>query len=171
MSSFRVPAHKLPRGDTRRCPRLLKVTAACVLLVAVAGCGENEGAASGATARAYVAGPLCAGAEKELARHGGEAGDVHVRAICLPRVESLHKLDLAQIGANARRATEDSTAVGYIGEPTRAASRFSEPILETAGIAQLSQISGVAAMKKLLDAVAKAGNSGSLRQSVNDELE
>lgn len=91
--------------------------------------------------------------------------------ICLPSAESKGKLDLAQIGANARRATEDAATIGYIGEPTRAASRFSEPILETAGIAQLSQTSGTAAMKKLLQAVSDAGNSGSLRESVLSKLE
>jgi len=167
-----VLAHKLLRGNPRRSTRSLKAAfiASCFLLVA--GCGESEGVSSGATVSAYVAGPLCAGAKRELARHGGEAGDVHVRAICLPSAESAQKLDLAAIGANARRATEDSTAVGYIGEPTRAASRFSEPILETAGIAQLSQISGTAAMSKLLQAVEQAsGSSGSLRQSVLNELE
>lgn len=89
----------------------------------------------------------------------------------MPSAESSQKLDLAQIGANARRATEDASAVGYIGEPTRAASRFSEPILETAGIAQLSQTSGTAAMKKLLQAVDEAGGSGSLRESVLSKLE
>jgi hypothetical protein len=95
---------------------------------------------------------------------------VRVRAICLPSVERGGRLELATIGANARRATEDSTTVGYIGEPTKAASRFSEPILETAGIAQLSQTSGAAAMANLLQAVERAGGSGSLRQSVTDEL-
>jgi len=75
------------------------------------------------------------------------------------------------VGGNARRASEDATTIGYIGESTRAASRFSEPILETAGIAQLSQTSGAAGMKKLLQAVDEAGSSGSLRESVHDELE
>jgi len=96
---------------------------------------------------------------------------VRIRVTCLPGAESSRKLDLAQIGANARRATEDSSSIAYVGEPTRAASRFSEPILEEAGIAQLSQISGTAAMKQLLRAVEEAGSSSSLRQSVNDKLE
>jgi hypothetical protein len=119
----------------------------------------------------YVAEPLCAEAERELAQDGAEAGDVRVRAVCLPSTESARGLDLARIGANARRATEDSTAIGYIGEPTRSASRFSEPILEGAGIAQLAETSGAAAMRKLLDAVAEADDSGSLRASVVDALE
>lgn len=135
------------------------------------GCGGGGGVTQGATVSVYAVAPLCGGAEGELARDGGRAGDVRVRVICLSRAESSRKLNLAAIGANARRATEDSTTIGYIGEPTRAASRFSEPILESAGIAQLSQTSGAAAMRKLLRAVDEAGDSGSLRQSVYDELE
>jgi hypothetical protein len=118
----------------------------------------------------YVAAPLCAGAERELARSEGEAGDVRVRTVCLPNAESSKKLDLARIGANARRATEDATTVGYIGEPTRAATRFSEPILDAAGIAQLTETSGTAAMRQLLRAVSDAGDASSLRASVDDEL-
>jgi hypothetical protein len=151
---------------------LLQLAAAFTLLVAVVGCGESEGVASGASVTAYVVNPLCAGAEQELATQGGKAGDVRVRAVCLPNAERGKQLELATIGANARRATEDSTAVGYIGEPTKAASRFSEPILEEAGIAQLPASSGAAAMAKLLQAVKQAsGDSGSLRQSVSDKLE
>jgi hypothetical protein len=146
------------------------LVAAGLLLLAV-GCGAEEGVGAEATVSVYVAAPLCAEAKRELTREGGRAGDIRVRAICLPRVESKHKLDLATIGANARRATEDSTTVGYIGEATRAASGFSEPILESAGVAQLADISGAAAMRKLLSAVAEAGDSGSLRESVLGELE
>ncbi|HEU4906217.1 MAG TPA: hypothetical protein VFT19_08895 [Solirubrobacterales bacterium] len=115
--------------------------------------------------------PLCGGAEAELARYGGEAGDLRVRVVCLPSAEGSQKLDLAQIGANARRATEDSSSIAYIGERTRAASRFSAPILEEAGIAQLPAISGAAGMEKLLRAVEDAGDSSSPRQSVFDQLE
>jgi len=171
------------RGDPRRSSRLRKLTSACAqrfvkpslsaswVLLFVAGCGGGEGAADGATVSAYVVAPLCAEAERELARHGGEAGDLHVRAACLPSAESSRKLNLARIGANARRATEDSSAIAYIGEPTRAASRFSEPILEAANIPQLTQRSGAEAMAELLQALERAsGNSGSLRQAVNDEL-
>ncbi|MGC1850982.1 MAG: hypothetical protein WA687_00935 [Solirubrobacterales bacterium] len=142
-----------------------------VLFIAAAGCGGGEGVDEGATVTAYVAEPLCAGAERELARDGGEAGGLRVRVTCLPSVEADGKLDLATIGANARRATEDSSAVGYIGEPTSAATRFSEPILEAADIPQLSGSSGAAAMADLLQALKQAsGDSGSLRQSVLNEL-
>lgn len=146
------------------------LAAVCALLV-LAGCGEGEGVAKGATVSVYVAASLCAEAKHELARDGGLASDIRVRVICLPSAESSRKLDLATIGANARRATEDATSIGYIGEPTRAASRFSEPLLESAGIAQLSDTSGATGMTKLLRAVDEAGDSASLRASVNDALE
>jgi len=148
------------------------LAAVCALLVG-AGCGGGEGVTQGAIVRVYVASALCAEAERGLTRDGGRAaGDVRVRVVCLPSVESSRGLDLAQIGANVRRATEDSTTVGYIGEPTRAATRFSEPILESAGIAQLPESSGAAAMSQLLKALNQAGgNSGSLRQAVLAELE
>lgn len=152
-----------------RWPRVTLI-AGCALLL-VAGCGESAGVGEGAVASVYVAGPLCAEAERELARGGGEAGDVRVQAVCLPSAESSQRLDLALIGANARRATEDATTIGYIGEPTRSATRFSEPILEAAGITQLAETSGAAAMRKLLKAVTEAGDAGSLRESVNDTLE
>jgi hypothetical protein len=109
--------------------------------------------ANGATVTAYVAKALCAEAKKELAQHGAEAADVRVRAICLPSSERGGRLELATIGANARRATEDSSSIAYIGEPSKAASRFAETILEEARIRQYSAISGALAMGKLLKAL------------------
>lgn len=175
-------AHKLPRGKPHRPsparksplaavlgPRLQRLALAVSCALLVAGCGSGEGVADGARVTAYVVAPLCAEAEKELAKQGGEAGDLRVRAICLPSSEGSHKLDLTQIGANARRATEDSSAIAYIGEPTQAASRFSEPILEAAGIPQLPQRSGAKAMAEVLEALSQS-TDGSLRQSVNDAL-
>jgi hypothetical protein len=61
------------------------------------------------------------------------------------------------IGKNARRATEDSSAIAYIGERTKAASRFSEPILEAAGIRQFSDMSGAQAIRELLNTLEEEG--------------
>jgi len=177
-----VPAHKLPRGDTRRSRRLRRPSWArrelaalfAALLVGAGvggGCGESGGAAEGAIVTAYVAEALCAEAKRELAHRGGEAGDLRVRAVCLPSAEGGGKLELATIGANARRATEDSSSIAYIGEPTQAASRFASPILEEAGVPQLSQTPGAAAMSELMQALERASaKGGSLRASVGDEL-
>ncbi|HSK49204.1 MAG TPA: hypothetical protein VK889_01780, partial [Solirubrobacterales bacterium] len=110
--------------------------ASALLAGALSGCGET-GVSAGATVSVYVAAPLCAGAERGLEDAGEEAGDVRVRAVCLEPTESKGRLDLAIIGANARQATEDSTSVGYLEPPGRPV-RFSLPILEEAGIAQLA---------------------------------
>jgi len=161
------------RGGVTRLssPRSQFVLGMSLLLMAAAlGCGQSAGVSKGATVSVYAAAPLCAEAERELARHEERAGDVRVRVSCLPSAESSRKLILARIGANARQATEDSSAIAYIGEPTRAASRFSETILEEAGIAQLPETPGAVAMRKLLRAVDEAGK-GNLRQSVRDQVE
>jgi hypothetical protein len=135
----------------------------------VGGCGGGEGVSADATVTAYVAAPLCVGAKAELAREGGRAGDLHVKAICLPSARSASKLDLATVGANARRATEDSTTVGYLEAKDPTAARFTHPILESASIAWISSNSGKAAMTKLLKAI-EAADTGSLRESIREDL-
>jgi hypothetical protein len=144
--------------------------AAIFLLVALAGCGGAEGVEAGATVRAYVVQPLCAGAEQQLQGAGGRAGEVHVQAICLPSAESDGQLELARAGANARRATEDSTAVAFIEAPGPD-NEFSDPILESAEIPSIASSSGTRAMTQLLRAIDNAGSSSSLRASVSEELE
>jgi branched-chain amino acid transport system substrate-binding protein len=93
-----------------------------------------------------------------------------VRAICLDDTGGGSRWTLAAVGANARRASEDSTTVGYIGEPDAAAARFSRPILESAGIAQLSGVPGATAMSRLLEAIRRAPDDASLRESVDEEI-
>jgi len=120
---------------------------------------------------AYVVVPLCGEAERELGRDEGHAGEVRVRISCLPKGERGGKPDLGAIGEGARRATEDSTSIVYITTTDPVAIRFSETILAEAGIVQLPTSSGATAMAKLLHAVAEAGDSSSLRESVKDHLE
>jgi hypothetical protein len=142
------------------------VVACCGLLIA--GCGSG-GVSKDATVTAYVEAPLCAGAKHELAKHGGRAGDLRVRAVCVSSPREARKLSLATLGANARRATEDSTAVAYLEAPDPSVSRFVHPILETAEIPWISNSSGKAAMSRLLTLIPEA-DSGSLRQSLREEL-
>jgi hypothetical protein len=144
------------------------VVIAC-LLVALAGCGGAEGVEAGATVRAYVVQPLCAGAREELRKADGRAGDVRVEAVCLPSVEGKGKLKLATVGANARRATEDSTSVAYLEAPGPG-NQFAEPILESAEVPSIHDSSGTRAMAQLLHAIDNAGASDSLRVSVSNEL-
>jgi hypothetical protein len=158
------------RGLPSPLDRSLKaaITAVAVLLLAIAGCGD-EGVAEGAVVTVYVSAPLCAEAERALGR-SGQPDSVRVRIICLADAEDPGRLDLATIGSNARRAVEDSRTVAYIGDPTAPATRFSRPILEEANIAQLPEVSGSVAMSRVLRAIERAGDSGSPRESVHDAL-
>jgi len=147
-------------------PKVALVTAIGALLVAGVGCGAEEGVAAGATVAVYVEAPLCAGAKRELVGEGSRAGSVRVRAVCLAAADG-NRENLATIGANARRATEDSATVAYLEPPVTPS--FSRPIVEAANIAVVRSDSGQAAMKRLLDAIGEAG-SGSLRDSVREAL-
>jgi hypothetical protein len=142
---------------------------ACLLLLAGAGCGAGEGVAEDAVVTAYVEASLCSGAKQELQAHDGRAGDLRVRAVCLPSPHEARKLNLATVGANARRGTEDSTAVAFLEAPDPAASRFTHPILETAEIPWIAEQSGRAAMSRLLELIESSG-SGSLRAQLREKL-
>jgi hypothetical protein len=150
--------------------RSLAASVACLLLVAVAGCGAPEGVAENATVVAYVSAPLCADAKQELFEQGSRAGDVRVRAVCVDDSARASGSRLAAIGAAARRASEDSSSVAYLGSADPVAVRFSETILEEAGIARVASASGAAAMRKLLQAIQGSGDAGSLREAVYDRL-
>jgi hypothetical protein len=135
------------------------------LLVAASGCGGGGGVQEGATVTAYVEAPLCAGAQRALER--AEAGSVRVRAVCLADSRDGGGQDLASVGANARRATEDAATIAYLEPP--ATPSFSRPIVEAAEIPLLRSPSGEKAMDQLLGAIAGA-DSGSLRDSVSEAL-
>jgi len=122
-----------------------------------------------ATVTAYVEAPLCAGAKQELLKQDNRAGELRVQAVCLPSPRSHDTLKLSTLGANARRATEDSTAVAYLEASDPRAARFTHPILETAEIPWIAASSGKAAMASLLKLI-KASGSGSLRASIREAL-
>jgi hypothetical protein len=65
---------------------------------------------------------------------------------------------------------EDSSTVAYIGELEPAATRFSQPIVEAAGIGQVPGPSGQVAMARVLKATDDAGDTGQLRGAVSREL-
>jgi hypothetical protein len=140
------------------------------LLVAALGCGQDEGVAEDATVTTYVEAPLCAAAKQELVSAGGRAGSLNVKAVCLPSATEGKKLNLATIGANARRATEDSTAVAFLEAPNPRAARFTHPILEIAEIPWITSSSGKSAMANLLKLI-EASDSGSLRSSLQEKLD
>jgi hypothetical protein len=139
----------------------------CVVAAASTGCGEG-GVASGATVSVYVAAPLCREAERTLDKARGEAGDLGVRAICLPPVEQGREVDLAAAGANARRAIEDSASVAFL-EASAPTARFSQSIVESAKVAWLETSSGSDAMRRLLSALEERGSS-SPREAVLKQI-
>lgn len=138
-----------------------------VLVVLLAGCG-GEGASSGATVSVYAAAPLCREVQGEVRSIGGKAGDLAVRAVCLPTVKAKKGVDLPVAGNNARRATEDSTAVAFLEAPG-AAARFGRSIVEAANLAWVETSSGSAAAHRVLRALAAAGSSPP-REAVLDEV-
>jgi hypothetical protein len=125
--------------------------------------------AEGATVTAYVEASLCSEAKQQLAAERGRAGDIRVKAVCLPSAVKVGKLDLATLGANARQATQDSTTVGFLEAQDPRASRFTRPILESASVSWISSGSGQAAMAQLLRAI-EAAEAGALRESVREAL-
>ncbi len=155
--------------------RLPAVLIAAALVAALAsGCGE-EGAASGATVRIYVSAPmsgpemkagrqLCDGARAEAARRG-EVEGLKLRVVCLDATAGDGRWTLARVGANARRATEDSTAIAYVGEPDARARKQSRPIVDAAEIAELGRISGAEAVAKVAAAI-EEGDASEPRQAV-----
>jgi hypothetical protein len=145
----------------------LVAAACCLPLVAVGGCGGGSGVGEGATVTIYASAPLCAGAQKELSRRGAKVEGVRVRVACLKDAEGTGgTLNLATTGANARRATEDSTTVAFVEVPGREAS-FSRPILEEAGIALIVSSSGAKAMGTVLNALESRGDKSS-REAVSE---
>lgn len=163
------------RTASRRRAAAPLASALVLAALALAGCGGGEGVAPGATVRAYFDVNLCPGAKRALAAAGGEAGEVKVRVACLAPTEGAalgsHRLKLGTIGANARRATQDSAAIAFV-EPTARANRFARPIVEEAQIAYVNASSGEEAMTRILEAIEAADTgSGSLRDEVRKSLE
>jgi hypothetical protein len=136
------------------------------LALAAAGCG-GSGASAGATVSIYAAAPLCVEARREAQGAGAEAGGLELRVVCLPSVKAAGGVDLSTAGRNARRATEDSTAVAYLESPGPAAE-FSQPIVEAADVAWVQTSSGSAAMRRIRHAL--AGDASSPRKAVLDEV-
>jgi hypothetical protein len=135
-------------------------------LLLTAGCGSGSEVSDGARVSVYVSQPLCAEAQKELTKHGGEADGVKVRVVCLPDAERAEgRLDLARVGADARRATEDSTTVAFVEPPGREAG-FSEPILKEAQIALFATGSGAKAMRRVIAALESRSDGESPREVV-----
>lgn len=151
-----------------------------LLALAAAGCGEESGAEQGARLNVYVSAPqrgpeagvgirMCKEARGAAIRYV-RPGGYELAVVCLDASGPEGRWTLARVGANARQASEDSTAVAYLGEPSPAARRQSLPIVEAAGIVGLSDMSGAEAVVRTAKALEKSDSSDP-RQTVFDAFE
>ncbi len=167
------PRSSLARAGVALCALVL-------VAVGVAGCGEEEGVAGGGAVNAYVEAPLCDGEQGRVVEIDPGDGDPYeVRFVCLPdpRGPGLsqgvggkpRRIDLALVGRNARRATRDSASIAFLEARDPAVNRFTEPILEAAGIGWMRADSRAAATAELT-AILREADPSSLRADVRAEL-
>jgi branched-chain amino acid transport system substrate-binding protein len=115
--------------------------AGALALATFAGCGSGGSEPDAdAVLRVYVSlapglggRDAADGARLALDEAGGEAGGATVEATFLDPAASP-----AEAGANARTATQDSTAIAYLGDFESGATRTSLPITNIAGLLQVS---------------------------------
>jgi len=144
--------------------RLIAVFGSAALALGLAACGGGDnnnqsgaggaattgGAAAGGTVNVYSSLPL-QGASKDqtnamvqgirlaLEEAGGKAGNITVNYESLDdSTAQAGNWDPGQVAQNARRVAQDDKAVYYIGEFNSGASAISIPILNQAGIPQVS---------------------------------
>ena len=140
--------------------------AVLTLALALAGCGGG-GVSAGATVAVYVAPSLCREARGVASAAQGRS-DLETRIVCLPAAEAGGGTALAVAGRNARRATEDSTAVAFLEAPGPTA-KFTRSIVEAAGVAWVEATSGRSAMRSVIAALDERG-SASPRSAVLDQV-
>ena len=127
------------------------------LALVVAGCSTpGSGIQAGEHVTIYVSMPLrgaeavegrdvVGGAKLALADAHGKVGELAVRAVYLDDTAgrgARARWSPAVAAANARQASEDSTAIAYLGDFDSGASRFSVPITNEARMLQISPASG-----------------------------
>jgi ABC-type branched-subunit amino acid transport system substrate-binding protein len=81
---------------------------------------------------------ITAGARRALEEAGGEAGGVEVVLEELDVAAGDAPWDPVTAGANARRATQDSASIAYLGELESGATRASLPITNEADLLQIA---------------------------------
>lgn len=160
-SAYRAGADlQCPPVYGRRPLRLALAFASCAL--ALAGCGsgstQQDTRLHGSQLTIYSSlpqrGPLRAlaadtlAAERlALARDGGRVGRYRVQLVALDAsTPGLGRSDPAQISQNARRAASDPRTVAYLGELASGTSAISIPLLNEAGILQVSPLDGAIAL-------------------------
>ncbi len=130
---------------------------AAALTLGVAACGDDEdggdgggGTVSGDTLTIYSSLPLQGdsrpqsqsvvnGEKLALEENGGKAGKFTIKYVSLDdATAAAGKWDPGAVSSNARKAAQDSTTIAYLGEFNSGASAISIPILNQAGVIQVS---------------------------------
>ena len=90
-----------------------------------------------------------AGARHALRAVGGRVGELNVRLVALDSTKAEGQLwDPAQVQANAERASEDPSAIAYLGELDYGASAVSVPVTNDAGLLQVSPGDGLTSLTR-----------------------
>jgi branched-chain amino acid transport system substrate-binding protein len=139
--------------------RAAAIASIAALALAAAGCADSGDGPGEATLTVYVSVPregsravegraVADGARLALSEAGGRVGELRVRAVVLDGTDD-GEWSLARTAANARRAAEDTSAIGYLGDVDSGATRVSLPITNQAGIAQISPASTAVDLTRL----------------------
>jgi ABC-type branched-subunit amino acid transport system substrate-binding protein len=102
--------------------------------------------------RAALGNDAADGARLALEQAGGEAGTLEVEASFLDDANGA-AWDPVAVGANARLAAQDSSAVAFIGELDSEPTRASVPITNDAGIVQISPTAGAVDLSRSIEGV------------------
>src|SRR5918997_3005478 len=149
---------KEPSGGNLRVRWLTIWSLFAALALGVAACGGDDeesgdqaaGGDGGGSATVYSSLPLqgasrpqsedvIKGIKLALKQAGNKAGDVTLKYVSLDdATASAGKWEAGQTSANARKVAQDDSAIAYIGEFNSGASAISIPILNEAGILQVS---------------------------------
>ncbi len=132
-------------------------TVATALTFGVAACGDDNkdggggaGSVSGKTLTIYSSLPLQGdsrpqsesvinGEKLALEAAGGKIGDFTIKYVSLDdATAAAGKWDPGAVSSNARKAAQDKTTIAYLGEFNSGASAISIPIINQAGILQIS---------------------------------
>jgi branched-chain amino acid transport system substrate-binding protein len=131
---------------------------ACLTLLLLAGCGDDDGGGNGSEASGGggkqltiysslpLQGPARAqnvaivnGAKLALEQRGGKVGAFSIKYESLDdSTAQAAGWEPGQVSANARRAVQDDSAIAYIGEFNSGATAVSLPIINEAGMLQIS---------------------------------
>lgn len=124
------------------------------LSLGVAACGDGEGGGGGTVAGETLtiysslslrgdarsqSESVVNGEKLALSQAGGKVGEFKINYVSLDAsAGAAGEAEPGQVSANARKAAQDKTTIAYLGEADAGASALSTPILNEAGILQIS---------------------------------